>query len=84
MRRLDFGGAFEVGDGAADFEDAAVGAGAEPQFIDRDFEKFLRFRLHAAIAPDVSRAHLRIGVEASFLKARELNRTGSVDSLTND
>ena len=28
VRRLDFFGAFQVGDGAADLQDAAVGAGA--------------------------------------------------------
>jgi hypothetical protein len=30
---LDFFGAGEIGDGAADFEDPAVGAGAQAQFV---------------------------------------------------
>jgi hypothetical protein len=35
---LDFFGAGEIGDGAADFEDPALGAGAQAQFVDRGFE----------------------------------------------
>jgi hypothetical protein len=34
VSRLDFFGAGEVGDGAADFEDPTVSAGAQAQFID--------------------------------------------------
>jgi hypothetical protein len=43
---LDFFRAGEVGDGVADFEDPAVGAGAQAQFVDRGFEQsfLLSFR----------------------------------------
>jgi hypothetical protein len=44
---------------------------------------FFRFRFHGAIFLDVSRAHLRVGVKAFFLKSGELNRAGGVDSLAN-
>jgi hypothetical protein len=37
-RRLDFFGAGEIGDGAADFEDAAVSAGAQAELVDGHFE----------------------------------------------
>ena len=70
MRWLDVFGAFEVGDGAADFEQTAVGMSAESQFINRDFEQLLRFRLDAAVTLAVSRADLRIGVNGSSIKAR--------------
>jgi hypothetical protein len=73
MRRLNILRSFQVGDGAADLQDAAVGAGAESQLVDRDFEKFFRFRFHGAIFLDVSRPHLRVGVEISFVKARALD-----------
>jgi hypothetical protein len=70
---LDLFGAFEVGDGAADFQDAAVGAGAESEFIDRHFKQFFRFLFHGTVALNVSRSHLGVGVEALFLKPRELD-----------
>jgi hypothetical protein len=83
VRRLDVFGALQIGDGAGDFQHAAVGAGAESQLVDRDFEEFFRFRFHGAIFLDVSRSHLRVGVEISFLKARELDLPRGIDSLTN-
>jgi len=47
MRRLDFVGALEVGGGAGDFEDAAVGARAESRFIDRELAQSFRVWLGA-------------------------------------
>jgi hypothetical protein len=38
---LDFFGAGEIGDGAADFEDPTIGASAQAQFVDRGFEQSL-------------------------------------------
>jgi hypothetical protein len=38
---LDFSGAGEIGDGAADFEDAAVSAGAQSELVDGHFERRL-------------------------------------------
>ena len=72
---------FEVGDGAAYLQHAAVGAGAEFQLVDRDFEQFFRLWFHGAVALDVPRPHLRVGVEPFLLKARELDHTGAVDAL---
>jgi hypothetical protein len=84
MSGLDFFGAGEVGDGAADFEDAAVGAGAQAQFVDRGFQQSLRVVIHGTIALNVSRAHLGVGVNVSFLKALQLNHPRIIDPLAND
>jgi hypothetical protein len=65
---LDFFGAGEVGDGAADFEDPAVGAGAQSQFVDCGFEQSLGGVIHGTMALDISCAHLGVGVDVSFLK----------------
>ena len=74
---LDFFGAGEIGYGAADFEDPAVGAGAQAQFVDRGFQQSFRIIVHGAI----SRAHLGVGVHVSFLKPLQLNRPRVVDPL---
>ena len=37
MRGLNVLGSFKICDGARDFEDAGVGAGAQPELVDRDF-----------------------------------------------
>ena len=56
MRGLNIFGCLEIGDGARDFEDVGVGAGAEADLIDCDPQQFLaRFSDHAA-ALDVSGA----------------------------
>ena len=83
MGGLDFFGAGEIGDGAADFEHPAVGAGAQTQFIDRGFEQSLRVVIHGAITLDISRAHLGVGVDVSFLKPLQLNRPRIIDALAN-
>src|ERR1041384_8884405 len=67
---LDVFGAFEVGDGARDFQHAAVGARAQAQAVDRDFEELFGLRLDGAEFFNVARAHLRVGVNAFLLKAR--------------
>ena len=39
---------FQVGDGAGDFEDAGVGAGAHAELIDDVFEQAVAFVVHLA------------------------------------
>jgi hypothetical protein len=81
---LDFFRTGEIGDGAADFEDPAVGAGAQAQFVDRGFEQSFRVIIHRAITLDISRAHLGVGVHVSFLKPLQLNRPHVVDPLADE
>jgi hypothetical protein len=81
---LDFFGTGKIGDGAADFEDAAVGASAQAQFVDGGFEQSLRVVIHGAITLDVSRAHLGVGMDGFFLKALELDVTRTIDPLANE
>src|SRR5262249_31329528 len=83
MGGLDFFGAGEIGDGAADFEDPAVGAGAQAQFVDRGFEQSLGIVIHGTIALDISGAHLGVGMDVSFLKTLELDVTSLIDTLAN-
>jgi len=52
-------GAGEVRDRPADFEQAAVGAGAESEFVDGGFQGIIGFFFNNAVALDVSGAHLR-------------------------
>ena len=80
MGGLDLLGSFEVGDGAADFEDAAVGAGAQAQFIDRHFEQLFSPFFDRAEALDIFCSHLGVSMETFFLEAMELNGAGCVDS----
>jgi hypothetical protein len=80
---LDIFGAGKIGDGAADFKDAAVGAGAQAQFVDGGFKKFLRVLIHGAIALDIARAHLRVGVDGPFLKPSKLDVARVIDALAN-
>jgi hypothetical protein len=79
----DFFAAGEVGDGAADFEDAAVGTGAQAQFVDGGFEQSFRVVIHRTIALDISGAHLGVGMDGSFLKAPELDVARLIDALAN-
>ena len=80
---LNFFRAGKVGDGAADLEDAAVGAGAQAQFVDGGFEKFFAAAVDQAVALEIARAHLGIGMNVSFLEALKLDGAGGVDALTN-
>ena len=57
------GGAFQVGDGAGDFQDAVVGAGGKAQALDRGFEQLFAFGGDGAVFADQLGRHLRIGVE---------------------
>src|SRR5687768_11681671 len=74
-----FGG-FEVGDGAADFEDAVVGARRKPLPRHRLLQKALAFRVEAAVAPDESRRHLRVREDAAAAEALALARARRHDA----
>jgi hypothetical protein len=78
---LDFFSAGEVGDGATDLQDSAVGAGAQAQFVDRGFKQSLGVIIHRTVALDVPCAHLGVGVDVSFLKPLQLNRACIIDPL---
>ena len=66
---LDLFGSLEVGDGAADFEDAAVGAGAQTQFVDRHLEQLFSPFFDHAEALDIFCSHLGVGMDAPLFKA---------------
>ena len=81
---LDVFGAGEIGDRAADFKDAAVGAGAQAQFVDGGFEKFLGIFVHGTIALDIAGAHLGVGVDGPFLKPSKLDVARVIDALADE
>jgi len=54
---------FEVGDGAGDFEDAVVGAGAEALLLHGFFEDALGVAGELAVEADLLGAHLGVGVD---------------------
>jgi len=56
---LDFFAARKIGDGAADFEDAAVGPGAQTQFVDGGFEQSLGGIIDGTIPLDIARSRFR-------------------------
>ena len=60
---FDGGGVFDVGDGAGDFEDAVVGAGAEALLGHGAFEQAFAVGGEFAEGADVARVHLRVAVE---------------------
>ena len=82
--RLDFFAAREIGDRAADFEDSAVGAGAQAQFVNRGLEQPLAVVVHRTIALDIPCAHLGIGMDVSFLEAVKLDGARIIDPLANE
>jgi hypothetical protein len=84
VRGLNFFRAGEVGNGAADFEHSAVGAGAEAELVDGGFQKPVAILAYAAVALEISGAHLCIGMDGSLIKALELDGACAVHSLAND
>src|SRR5580704_3828794 len=63
MMRGDRARAVEVGNRARDFQDARVGARAQAEAIDRQFQQALAARLDLAMEPQIARAHLRVAEE---------------------
>ena len=82
MRGLDLFGSVQISDGAADFQDAAVGARAEPEFVDGRLEQLLRRVIHGAVALDVFGAHLGVGVNLPIDKTLQLDGAGGIHPLS--
>ena len=74
----------EVGDGAADFQNSAIGARAEAKLVDRGLQESFSFSIHRAVTLDVSGAHLRVGMNFRFLKSLLLNGSSGVYPIAND
>ena len=60
-------GAGEVGDGAGDFEDAIVGAGAEVEIGHRELQKFERRVVENAVGFEFPAAHAGVAGDLRFL-----------------
>lgn len=73
----------EIGDSSGHLEDPRIGAGAEAEAIDREFEQALASRLDLAMRAQFARAHLRVAEEIHPGKSFELNRARTIDSLAN-
>src|SRR2546430_6186430 len=54
---IDFIGVFEIGDGAADFQDAIVGSRGEPQTGHGTFQHRLAFGVNATVKTNQTRRH---------------------------
>ena len=80
----DVGGAFEVGDGAGDFEDAVVGAGRHVHAL-HGVAKFLQAGgVGFSVFVQQGRGHLCVAVDAGFVLETELLQgAGSDDALAN-
>jgi hypothetical protein len=79
-----FGG-FEVGDGAGDFQDAVVGAGAEALLGHGAFEQAFAIGGERAGDADVAGGHLGVAVQLFFRRgeAFELFLAGANDAVAN-
>src|SRR5207249_12303807 len=76
VRGADGLGALDVGNGARDFQNAVVGAGAQTQAGHGVFEQAFALGRNIAIFADLSRAHLRVAVNLFTLVALELAAPG--------
>ena len=78
----DVGAGFEVGDGAGDFEDAVVGAGAHVHAF-HGVAKFLQASgVGLGVFVQEGRGHLGVAVDAGFvLEAALLQHPGGNDAL---
>jgi len=78
----DVGGAFEVGDGAGDFEDAVVGAGGHVHAF-HGIAKFLEAGgVGLSVFVQEGRGHLGVAVDAGLvLESAFLEHPGGDDSL---
>src|SRR5438876_4863844 len=81
VRGADGLGALEVGDGARDFQNAVVGAGAQTQAGHGVFEQAFALGRNIAIFADLSRAHLGVAVDLFTLVALELAAPGRHHAL---
>ena len=77
----DVVGVFEVGDGAGDFADFVVGAGAEGELAHRVFEHLFAGLVQPAEILDISMRHCGVGHQAAVAKAGGLAGAGGLDHL---
>ena len=78
----DVCGAFEVGDGAGDFEDAVVGAGAHVHAFHGVLQLLQAGGVGLGVFVEQGRGHLGVAVDAGFvLEAVLLNGTSGDDAL---
>uniref|UniRef100_E6PYE0 Uncharacterized protein n=1 Tax=mine drainage metagenome TaxID=410659 RepID=E6PYE0_9ZZZZ len=78
-------GAFEVGDGAGDLENAVVGAGAEALLLHGAFEQPLGVCAEVAVGANLAGSHLGVGVDFFLClgKAVALALAGGDDAVAN-
>ena len=79
----DVFGTGEVGDGAGNFEDAIVGAGAEVEISHGKFEEFDGGITEGAIGLQLARTHAGIARDGFFGEALLLTLTSLNDAFTN-
>jgi len=72
MVGLDVFDGFDVGDGAGNFENFVVGAGAEAQFVNSVFQQGQAFVIDLAELANLSASHLAIGANRHAVKSRLL------------
>ena len=78
----DVGGAFEVGDGAGDFEDAIVGAGAHVHAFHGVLQLLQTGGVGLGVFVEQGRRHLGVAVDAGLvLEAAFLQHSGGDDAL---
>ena len=78
----DVGGAFEVGDGAGDFEDAVVGPRAHVHALHGVAKFFQAGGVGLGVFVEQGRGHLGVAVDAGLvLEAALLNGTSGDDAL---
>ena len=68
MLLADMLGAFEIGDGAGDLEDARVAAGGEAEALGDEFEEAVAGFVRFAMLADEARRHLGVAVDAAVLR----------------
>lgn len=76
VARLNFYRPFEIGDGAANFEHAAVGPGADAESVDGLLQELFCFAVCRAVPFKIPGAHLGVSVDISFFEALELDSAG--------
>src|SRR5437667_210436 len=74
----------EISDGARDFQDPIVGAGAQVQFAHRHANQFLRVLAELAVLLELTRGHARVAINFRVItKTLLLAFTRANDALAN-
>jgi len=82
----DLFGAFEIGNGAADFQDSVMGPGSQTLLVHGALQEPFAVRGEFAELPDVAGSHLRVAISFGRLRrveTLELNFAGADHSLSN-